>query len=135
MTIKFNKIKLPSNRSFGFFFTAVFIVTGLYFFWINFIILSLIFFGLTVFFLITSLIKPDVFLPLNKLWMRLGLFIGKIVSPIILGIIFFALFTPIALITKLFGRDELCIKFKSQISYWKPRETNSSFLGDFKKQF
>ncbi len=56
-------------------------------------------------------------------------------SPIVLGIIFFLLFTPISLIMKLIGRDELRLKFKQRPSHWKPRDTETSQPGAFKNQF
>jgi hypothetical protein len=57
-------------------------------------------------------------LPLNKLWMRFGLLLAMIVSPIVLSTIFFGLFTPIALVMRLSRRDELRLKFYKKQSYW-----------------
>ena len=72
--------------------------------------LSYIFVALTLFFLITTIINANLLLPLNKLWMRFGLLLSRIISPIILGIIFFGLVTPYGLIMSMFGRDELRLK-------------------------
>ena len=69
-------------------------------------------------FLLVTLVKSDALLPLNKLWMRFGLLLGMIVSPIVLGIIFFGLFTPIAILMRLSGRDELRLKFNQKASHW-----------------
>ena len=81
-----------------------------------------------------DLIKEDLLLPFNKLWMRLGFFLGKIISPIILGIIFFFIFTPIAYGMRIFNRDELNLKFGEKISHWKNRsKDNQPIL--FKNQF
>jgi len=73
-------------------------------------------------FLLVTLLKSDVLLPLNKLWMRLGILLGMIVSPIVLGIIFFGLITPIAMLMRLSGRDELHLKFTQKTSHWISRE-------------
>ena len=130
----FSKNGLPSNKKFGFFFTFVFALTAVYFFYTvnmtlvyTFIMISLSFLGIT-------LVKSEVLLPLNKLWMHLGILLSMIVSPIVLGIIFFGLFTPIALIMKVSGRDELRLKLNKKKSYWvtriEPIKSNS-----FKNQF
>ena len=73
-------------------------------------------------------------LPLNKLWMRFGLLLGMIVSPIVLGVVFFVVFTPIAFVMRLSGRDQLRLKFRERQSYWIKRD--ASVLADsFKNQF
>ena len=114
--------ELPSNRKFGFFFTLVFAVTAVYFFYsaketwaYSFVLAASIF-------LIITLFKSESLLPLNKLWMRFGLLLGMIVSPIVLGVIFFGLFTPIAMLMRLSGRDELRLKFTQKASHWISRE-------------
>ena len=68
-----------------------------YFFYVSTINIAITLFGLAVLFLLVTMIKSELLLPLNKLWMRLGLLLGMIISPIVLGVIFFGLFTPIAL--------------------------------------
>ena len=89
--------------------------------------------GLVLFFLITAII-PQVLLPLNKLWMRLGLLLGMIVSPIVLGIIFFGLVTPYGVVMRMFGRDELRLKFTKKSSHWISR-SESIKSDSFKNQF
>ena len=74
-------------------------------------------------------------LPFNKLWMMLGVFLGKIISPIVIGIIFFGLFTPISLFMKLFRRDELRLKLKPSKTHWKIRNEGNSQVDAFKHQF
>ena len=81
-----------------------------------------------------TIIKPDTLLPLNKLWMRFGLLLGMIISPIVMGVIFFVIFTPIALIMRLFGRDELRLQFNKQSSHWVGR-TDEAQPVTFKNQF
>lgn len=131
----FSKIDLPSNRKFGFFFTSVFILCGIYFFVTSLVNFSFLFFLLASLFLAVTLLQPDLLLSLNKLWTRFGLVLGLIISPIILGIIFFGLFTTISLLMKLFGRDELRLKIKKRKSYWKQRTFLDQRTDTFKQQF
>ena len=67
--------------------------------------------------------------------MLFGVLIGKIVSPIILGLIYFIMFTPISIITRLFGRDELNLRSKNSESSWKNREETIIEPESFKNQF
>jgi hypothetical protein len=66
--------------------------------------------------------------------MRLGFLLGKIISPIILGVIFFGLITPYGIVMRMFGRDELNLKKIKNKSYWINRSNISSQI-NFKKQF
>ena len=127
-------IKLPSNQKFGYFFSAIFLILGLYLMHSKFNLISYIFFVLSVIFIIVTNIKPILLFPLNKLWMQLGFFLGKIISPIILGFIFFGLFTPYGIVMKIFRRDELNLKKSHNKSYWVSR-LNKSNQTNFKRQF
>jgi len=120
--MKFSEIELPSNRKFGFFFTFVFAVAAAYFYYSANVSWAYVFSVAAMIFLLLTLIKSDALLPLNKLWMRFGLLLGMIVSPIVLGIIFFGLFTPIAILMRLSGRDELRLKFAQKASHWISRD-------------
>ena len=133
--MNFSEIELPSNRKFGFFFAAIFIILGFYLFIKGVVTFSYISFVIATLFFLVTLIKSDLLLPLNKLWMMLGLLLGMIISPIVLGIIFFCLFTPISLLMKLVGRDELRLKLKSHHSHWKVLNTDASKSDSFKYQF
>jgi hypothetical protein len=84
--------------------------------------------------LLTTIVNAHVLLPLNKLWVRLGQLIGAIISPIVLGIIFFGIVSPYALVMRLFGRDELRLKLGKQKSYWKSREQFTNQI-NFRKQY
>jgi len=132
--MKFSEVELPSNRKFGFFFAAIFVITSAYF-WLNeSATIAYTFAALATTFLIVTLVKADVLFPLNQLWMRFGLLLGVIVSPIVLGLIFFLLFTPIAFLMRLRGRDELRLKIKERSSHWIKRETPLQ-TDSFKQQF
>jgi hypothetical protein len=78
--------------------------------------------GLSVPFALAALVIPGYLAPLNRLWMAFGLLLGKIVSPLVLGLIFMVLITPVALATRLFGRDALRIKKRMVSSYWVERD-------------
>ena len=127
--------QLPSNKKFGLFFAIIFFLLALYFY--HFFTLALVFTSLSisVFFLLAALFFDSILLPLNKLWMKFGLLLGVIVSPLVMSIIFFALFTPISLIMRLFGRDELRLKMRSRDSHWKLRYFDESGVDSFKHQF
>ena len=110
-------IKISSNRSFGIVFFIVFLIITLYpltndndvRLW------SLI---ISIFFLILGLTNSSILTPLNKLWFKFGIFLGKVVSPIIMGIIFFLVVTPVGFIMRLLGKDLINLKFNSSKSYW-----------------
>ena len=126
-------IELPSNKKFGYFFSFIFALVATYFF-VNSIQSWAYFFTIiTAIFFILTVIKPEVLLPLNKIWMRFGLLLSMIVSPLVLGLIFFCLFSPLAFLMRLNGRDELRLKFNKKTSHWILRD--ESRQGDFKRQF
>tara|TARA_B100000963_G_scaffold360726_1_gene392754 strand:- start:3527 stop:3925 length:399 start_codon:yes stop_codon:yes gene_type:complete len=132
--MKFTKVELPSNKKFGFFFTLVFTFASVYFFFKDSSIWAYTFTLTSVILLLITIIKAEALLPLNKIWLRFGLLLGMIVSPIVLGIIFFGLFTPIAFLMRIIGRDELRLKFKDKTSHWISR--NDLIQSDsFKQQF
>ena len=133
--MKLSEVQLPSNRKFGIFFTFVFVTTATYFFWEGSTQVSVILGVLAAVFALVTIIKSELLLPLNKLWMSLGLLLGVIISPIVLGVLFFFLFTPIAFLMRLLGRDELRLKKFEAKSYWKSREPSGPNGDSFKHQF
>ena len=132
--MKFSELKLPSNRKFGFFFTAIFLLASSYSYYVDSELMVYILSAICGVFLIITIINADALLPLNKLWMKFGILLGMIVSPIIMGIIFFGIFTPIAILMRLSGRDELRLCFKKKKSHWINRKDVKKF-DTFKKQF
>ena len=133
--MKFSDVDLPSNRKFGLFFSAVFAAVSAYFFVENSAVAAYVFFALCLLIFITTLVRADVLLPLNKMWMRFGLLLGMIISPLVLGVIFFGLFTPIAILSRFFGRDELNLTFKEKPTHWILREPTTAQTDAFKQQF
>jgi hypothetical protein len=129
-------VQPPSNKKFGLLFTVIFILISSYLYYYNpNPYFSLIFFIFASVFLVLTIFKPSLLTFYNKLWMRFGFFLGRIVNPIVLGIIFFGLFSPIAIIMKLFNRDELRIKKINRESFWKERLPQDSNSNSFKNQF
>ena len=110
-------IKIGSNRNFGIVFSIVFLLIAIYPLINNdeLRIWSLI---IAIIFFILGLTNSKVLTPLNKLWSKFGLLLGRIVSPVIMGIIFFLVVTPIALIMRIIGKDLLNLKFNKDKSYW-----------------
>jgi hypothetical protein len=133
--MKFSEIVLPTNRKFGLFFSLIFTLLYIYFFNAGSNRFVWVFAGLAIVFFIIAMTRSELLLPLNKLWMRFGLLLGMIVSPIVLGLIFFGIFTPIGILMRLFGRDELLLNSKTSASYWKhcvpDDETQNSFTHQF----
>ena len=124
-----------SNRSFGLVFTVFFAIVGL---------LPLIggrgvrgwALGLGALFLAVALLHPAVLAPLARLWMKFGLLLHRIVSPIALGVMFFLVITPMGLLMRLFGKDPLRLRFdRSADSYWIPRDPPGPSPESFKDQF
>jgi hypothetical protein len=112
-----NNIKISSNRSFGMVFFIVFLFIALYpmTYSEDIRIWSLI---ISFIFIILVLLKSKILAPLNKLWFKFGVFLGKIVSPLIMGVIFFFVVTPIGLIMRMLGKDVLNLKQNKNKSYW-----------------
>ena len=124
-------VKLPSNKSFGIVFTAFFLIIS---FWpllsgSEIRIWSLI---IAVIFFILGLINSKILTPLNRLWFKFGLMLGKIVSPIVLGIVFFLVVTPTGIIMRLIGKDSLNLKKKNYESYWIEKDNENNTM---KNQF
>jgi hypothetical protein len=112
-----HNIKISSNKNFGIVFFVVFFIIGFYpIFKGNDIRLWSV--SIAIIFLVLGIINSSILSPLNKLWFKFGLFLGKIVSPIVMGIIFFLVITPTSLLLKLFGKDILNLKKNKSNSYW-----------------
>ena len=109
-------IKISSNRSFGIVFFIIFLLIALYplTYSQDIRIWSVI---ISIIFLVLGLFNSKILTPLNKLWFKFGIFLGKIISPLIMGIIFFLVVTPIGLIMRLFGKDVLNLKYNKSQSY------------------
>ena len=112
------KEKLPSNRNFGLVFFVFFLIIGLWpLLGTNEIRYWSIFFSI-IFFLL-GITNSKLLNPLNKIWFNFGILLGKMISPLVMVIIFFLIITPIGVIMRVFGKDILSLKYnKKNKSYW-----------------
>ena len=127
-----SKIKISSNRSFGLVFFVVFLIVAL---WplkyeedirLWSLVLSIIFFILGIF-------NSKLLTPLNKLWFKFGILLGSIVSPFIMGLVYFLVVVPVGIFMRLLGKDLLKKnKIKNASTYWIKRDKQQSTM---KKQF
>jgi hypothetical protein len=125
--------KLPSNLKFGLFFSVIFLSVSLFFFFFKKSLLFVIIFGvLFIVFLTIIIFKSSILLPLNITWFKFGIILGQIISPIIMGAIFFLVVTPIGLLMRLFNKDLLNLKFNRSKSYWTEKNGPKSQM---KNQF
>ena len=125
------EIKISSNRSFGIVFFVLFLLIALY---------PLTYSGemriwsaiISLIFLVLGLLNSKILAPLNKLWFKFGIFLGKIVSPLVMGVIFFLVLTPIAFLMRLLNKDLLNLKFNNENTYWiKKTEPKSKMKNQF----
>tara|TARA_Y100000591_G_scaffold217826_1_gene189372 strand:- start:275 stop:658 length:384 start_codon:yes stop_codon:yes gene_type:complete len=126
-----SEIKVGSNRSFGIVFFVVFLLIGLYPLLKNndIRIWSLI---ISSVFLLLGLKNSKILTPLNILWFKFGMLLGKYVSPIVMGLVFFLVVTPTGIIMRILNKDLLQLKKKNINSYWIKRDNQKS---DMKNQF
>ena len=124
-------IRIGSNRSFGIVFFVVFLIITLYpllnneniSYWS--LLVSLVF-------LILGLLNSNILTPLNKVWFKFGILLGKVISPIIMGIIFFFVVTPIGLLMRILKKDLLNLKYNNDKSYWiEKKEPKSKMKNQF----
>lgn len=127
------EIEMPSNKKFGWFFCAVFALLMIYTHFKDNFLLSKICAGILILLLIITIFFNSKLYPLNKLWLNFGITLGKFISPIILGAMFFILVSPIAVISRWFGRDVLLIKRRKTVTYWISRQPEVP--ANFKDQF
>jgi hypothetical protein len=110
-------IKVSSNRSFGIVFFLFFFIVSIFPLFkdqdirVWAAIIALIF-------LILGLMNSPVLSPLNRIWFKFGILLGNFISPIIMGLVFFAVVTPTAFLLRVFGKDLLNLKKNNKKSYW-----------------
>jgi hypothetical protein len=123
-------IKRKDNITFGILFFILFLIIGLYplksegLIRIWSVVLSLVF-------LIITIIRPNLFTFINKLWIQFGIMLGKIISPVVMSLVFFFVITPIGILIRIFNKDVMGLK-RGASSYWINREDK---LQSMKKQF
>ena len=128
--MKNKKIKISSNRSFGLVFFAIFLIISI---WpllddkdirIWSLIISLIF-------LILGILNSNILKPFNKIWFKFGMFLGKIVSPIVMGLVYFLVVTPTGFIMRFLGKDLLKLKKNKNNTYWLAKNYKSYMKDQF----
>ena len=126
-------MNIPSNRNFGLVFAIFFIILSSYFY-INFklILTTKIFLILSIIFFCLGWLNSKILYPLNFIWTKFGILLGRIMSPIIMGLIFFFIVTPIGIFMRLLKKDILNLKFNSKKTYWIKKENLKSKM---KNQF
>ena len=130
--MKKKEIKISSNKSFGIVFFVIFLVVAL---WplINEGEIRIWSIVISIIFLFLGLINSKILTPLNILWFRFGILLGNIFSPIVMGIIYFGVITPIGILMKLIGKDILNLKQnKKSSTYWIKKE---KVISNMKNQF
>ena len=120
-----DEIKIGSNRGFGIVFFVVFFLIGLYplTYSVEIRIWAVI---ISLIFIVLGFFNSKILTPLNKIWFKFGIFLGKIISPVIMGIIFFLVVTPTGLIMRLLGKDVLNLKYNKSKSYWIEKNSTKS---------
>lgn len=133
--IKDEEVKGSSDRSFGSVFAAFFMVIGM---WPLLSGNSVRFWSLAIAFIFATLaiVWPSALAPLNRLWTRFGLILNLIVSPLVMGLLFYVVITPIALVMRATGKDVLRLRFDPKAkSYWIKREPPGPAPESIKNQF
>ena len=131
--IKIKKMNLPSNKQFGTVFSIFFFILAIYInISLKIFLLSVIFFTLSVLFLILGLTSSKLLNPLNIIWAKFGMLLSKIVSPIIMVLIYFFVVTPIGILMKFFKKELLKLKFNNNLTYWVEKNEPKSKM---KNQF
>ena len=129
--MKNSKIKIGSNKSFGIVFFTVFLIIAIWpllngyeiRYW------SLI---ISIVFLLLGILNLKILTPLNKIWFKIGILLGNVISPIVMSIIFFLVVTPTSFIMKILGKDLLNLKKNTKNSYWIKKQNQNSRM---KNQF
>lgn len=130
-----HETELPSERSFGIVMTVAFAVFG-GIPWYKRGEPNLYLFGITAAFALFTLVFPRALRPLNIVWMKLGLLLGRIVTPLVMAVVFFGVVTPMSILMRLFGKDPLALKYEAgRGSYWIERTPPGPKGDSLKRQF
>lgn len=128
-------VKMGTDRSFGLVFAVAFLLLAAYMAWASNNTWPF-WGGIGLIFGTVALLFPSTLRPLNKLWFRFGLLLHKILSPVILGLMFFLTITPIAMVLKLVGKDVLKLRFEPECrTYWIERQPPGPESSSMKDQF
>ncbi|MGQ0543913.1 MAG: SxtJ family membrane protein [Betaproteobacteria bacterium] len=121
------KPALPSDRSFGWTITGVFALGALFYPWVL---------ALAALTAAVTLVRSQWLAPFKGAWMKLGELLHRVVSPVILGLIYFGLFTPAGFVMRLAGRDALARRFEpARPTYWVRRDPPGPRDDSFRDMF
>ena len=112
-----DEVKIGSNKSFGIVFFIVFFIIAIYPL-LNHNEIRLWSLIISIIFLILGLLNSKLLTPLNKIWFKFGILLGKIISPLVMGLIFFFVVTPIGILMRILKKDLLNLKFNKKTTYW-----------------
>ena len=123
--------EISSNRSFGIIFFIVFLLISI---WpiLDGQTIRVWSLAVSLIFLILGILNSKILGPLNLAWIKFGEILGRFIAPIVMGIVFFLIITPIGLFMRIIGKDFLNTKFSKVSSYWIERKKN---IGSMKRQF
>ena len=124
-------INKTTNKNFGIVFFVFFLILSIYPV-LNNKIINFWFLSISFIFLILGLLNSNLLSPLNRTWFKFGIYLGKFISPIVMGAVFFLVVTPISLIMKIFNKDILSLKKNTKETYWiKKNGTISKMKNQF----
>jgi hypothetical protein len=125
--MKTQTIQMPSDRSFGWTFAVVFALVSIFHPWVLAIAAAIALITLT---------RAEWLAPLKRGWMKFGALMHRVVSPVIMGIIFFGVFTPVGVVMRAFGRDAMKRAYEPQrASYWERRDPPGPADDSFRDMF
>jgi len=128
-------LKIPTNQNFGFTFAGVFSVIAIFGYYKSGQI-SILLCAASLAMLLITLVAPSILKGPNLLWAKFGMLLHKIVSPVMMGLIFFVVVTPMGLVMRAWGKDPMHRKWNSdQTSYWVMRDRQADLLSDMENQF
>lgn len=132
---RFMETKLPSNRSVGRLFSLVFVVTALILGLPEWNGLASSFLLIAALLFTVAHVRPSFLLPLNRAWMALAQLLNRVVSPIAMGVIFFGMISPIAVLMRIAGRDELRLSSRLLETQWVNRAEQVQCPPGFTRQY
>jgi len=129
------ELNKSANQKFGFLFTCLLTIAGVWCFYNDFLSFGFVLTISSAICLVVTCVRPNSLEKLASIWLKIGTLLGKIFNPIVLGIVFFGIMSPIGIFMRLLGRDLLQLKSLEQESYWQTCEKTASIKMRFKKQF
>tara|TARA_B100002019_G_C21064216_1_gene495631 strand:- start:392 stop:769 length:378 start_codon:yes stop_codon:yes gene_type:complete len=118
-------MRIPTNKNFGLVFASLFLIIFIFFYFIKDIVIYFLLISSFIFFIL-GILNSKILFPLNLLWYEFGLFLTRILNPVIISFIYFLVVVPISLLLKIFGKDFMNLKKNNLDSYWVQADKNSN---------